>query len=108
MKYLLDTNILLVYLRKQKTKDYIDENYQPFSAPNIPLLSVVSKGEIKSVGLRNKWGLARLQSLDLFLVGLEHRLGAHASARVLARRPACRYQEVSQTYRFIKLFSLKK
>jgi predicted nucleic acid-binding protein len=67
MRYLLDTNILLIYLRNQKTKDYIDQTYQPFSAPNIPLISVVSKGEIKSIGLRNKWGVARLQALDIFL-----------------------------------------
>jgi predicted nucleic acid-binding protein len=67
MKYLLDTNILLIYLRNQKTKDYIDQIYQPFSLPNLPLISVVTKGEIKSIGLQNKWSLSRLQSLDNFL-----------------------------------------
>ncbi len=67
MKYLLDTNILIVYLRNQKTKNYIDQTYQPFDLPNIPLISVVSKGEIKSIGLKNKWGLPRLRSLDTFL-----------------------------------------
>jgi len=67
MKYLLDTNILLIYLRNQKTKDYIDQIYQPFSLPNLPLISVVTKGEIKSIGLQNKWSLSRLQSLDTFL-----------------------------------------
>lgn len=67
MKYLLDTNILLIYLRNQKTKGYIDQIYQPFSLPNLPLISVVTKGEIKSIGLQNKWSLSRLQSLDTFL-----------------------------------------
>lgn len=67
MKYLLDTNILLIYLRNQKTKGYIDQIYQPFKLPNLPLISVISKGEIKSIGLQNKWGLSRLQSLDMFL-----------------------------------------
>ena len=67
MKYLLDTNILLVYLRNKRTKDYIDQTYQPFDLPNIPMISVVSKGEIKSIGLRNKWGISRRQALDAFL-----------------------------------------
>ncbi len=67
MKYLLDTNILLIYLRDQKTKDYIDQTYQPFDLPNIPLISVVSKGELRSIGLRNKWGFPRLRSLNTFL-----------------------------------------
>ncbi len=86
--YLLDTNILLIYLRNQKTKDFIDQTFQPFSAPNIPLISVVSKGEIKSIGLRNKWGAARLQSLDIFLDELlvvdinEHQLAAQPPHRL--------------------------
>ena len=67
MKYLLDTNILLVYLRNKKTRDYIDQNYQPLDLPNIPLISIVSKGELKSIGLRNNWGVLRLQALDTFL-----------------------------------------
>ena len=67
MRYLLDTNILLIYLRNQQTKDYIDRSYQPFDLPNIPLISVVTKGEIKSIGLKNRWGTTRLRSLDVFL-----------------------------------------
>ena len=67
MNYLLDTNILLIYLRSKKTKDYINQSYQPFELPNIPLISVVSNGEIKSIGLRNQWGETRLRALDVFL-----------------------------------------
>lgn len=67
MKYLLDTNILLLYLRNQKTKQHIDQIYQPFQLPNIPIISVVSKGEIKSIGLKNRWGVSKLDALDEFL-----------------------------------------
>lgn len=67
MRYLLDTNILLIYLRNHKTKDYIEQTYRPFTPPNLPLVSVVSKGEIKSIGLKNNWGLARQESLGIFL-----------------------------------------
>ncbi len=67
MKYLLDTNVLLVYLRDQRTKKVIEETYHPFSLPNIPIISVVTKGEIKSIGLRNNWGDRRLSVLEKFL-----------------------------------------
>lgn len=67
MKYLLDTNILLVYLRDQNTKAFLEETYHPFDLPNIPIISVVSVGEIKSLALRNYWGIKRLKALDNFL-----------------------------------------
>jgi predicted nucleic acid-binding protein len=67
MKYLLDTNILLIYLRDQRTKSFIEENYQPFDLPNIPIIPVVNVGEIKSAALRNNWGMRRFKSLTTFL-----------------------------------------
>lgn len=67
MKYLLDTNILIIYLRDRKTKSHIESSFQPFDLPNVPLISVVSVGELKSFALRNKWGKKRLSKLDIFL-----------------------------------------
>ena len=64
MKYLIDTNIVLVYLRDEKTKAYIEANYSPFHASNIPIVSVVTLGEIESIGLRNKWGIKRIQAVS--------------------------------------------
>ena len=51
MKYLLDTNILIIYLRDQQTKTAIENNFHPFDLPNIPLVSVVSIGELESFAL---------------------------------------------------------
>ncbi len=67
MKYLLDTNILIIYLRDRKTKTHIESTFQPFDLPNVPLVSIVSVGELKSFALRNKWGEKRLSNLDIFL-----------------------------------------
>lgn len=67
MTYLLDTNILLIYLRKSKMADKIDKQYQPLIYPNIPVVSVISSGEIKSIALRNNWGKKRIDLLDSFL-----------------------------------------
>jgi len=66
MKYLLDTNIVLIYLRDKKTKAYIDENYAPFSTSNIPILSVVTLGEIESIAIRNDWGQKRINAVEQF------------------------------------------
>jgi tRNA(fMet)-specific endonuclease VapC len=67
MKYLLDTNILIIYIRDQETKTSIENKFHPFDLPNIPLVSIVSIGELESFALRNKWGEKRLSSLALFL-----------------------------------------
>ena len=67
MKYLFDTNILLIYLRSPQTRSFIEEKYRPFDLPNIPLISVVSEGEIRSLALRNHWGSKRLNALEEFL-----------------------------------------
>ncbi len=66
MRYLLDTNIVLIYLRDKKTKEYIDHHYTPFDSLNIPILSVVTLGEIKSLGIRNNWGEKRIAAVDNF------------------------------------------
>ena len=66
MKYVLDTNIVLIYLRDVKTKAFIEEQYAPFSPSNIPIISVVSLGEIESIALRNKWGQKKLQAVEKF------------------------------------------
>ncbi len=53
MTYLLDTNILLIYLRNNPLSEKIDKQFNPLSYPNKP---VVSLGEIQSIALRNHWG----------------------------------------------------
>ncbi len=67
MTYLLDTNILLIYLRKSALAAKIDKNYQPLSYPNTPVISVVSLGELKSIALQNNWGTKRMDLLNKFV-----------------------------------------
>ena len=66
MKYFLDTNIVLIYLRDKKTKEFIDENYRPFDTDNIPILSVVTLGEVESIATRNNWGPKRIDAVENF------------------------------------------
>lgn len=67
MIYLLDTNILLLYLRDKNRSVYLDQTYQPLQSPNIPFISVVSVGEIRSLALQNSWGEEKQQKLSQFL-----------------------------------------
>jgi tRNA(fMet)-specific endonuclease VapC len=65
--YLLDTNIVILYLRSHLTAQEIDEKYNPLGAENTALLSVVSVGELRALGLMNKWGKARMKRLEALL-----------------------------------------
>ena len=67
MNYLLDTNILLHYIRKDKVAQHIEVTWQPFSPPNQAIVSLVSFGEIKSIALQSNWGDQKLKLLDQLL-----------------------------------------
>ena len=60
-RYLLDTNILLLYLRQDKRWFTIQKQFDLNSFTNV--ISVVSLGELRSIALRNQWGEKRLTDL---------------------------------------------
>ncbi len=64
MNYVLDTNILLIYLREAQTKAFIEEAYDPLGSGNNPIISVVTVGEIRSIAKRNYWGARRLEAVE--------------------------------------------
>jgi len=67
VNYVLDTNILLIYLRDQETKKAIESNYKLFSNNNNLVISTVTLGEIKSIAKRNKWGVKKLAVVETLL-----------------------------------------
>lgn len=67
MKYILDTNILIIYIRGRNLKEYIESTFRPFEPPNVPMISVVTIGEIESFAKQNKWGIRRIQLMHDFL-----------------------------------------
>lgn len=56
MNYVLDTNIILFYLKDGPTKGFIEEVYSPFSADNTAIISIVTAAEIKALAQKNRWG----------------------------------------------------
>lgn len=66
-KYLLDTSILLHYVRGSVIAEYIDAQYHPSELPNYSVVSVVSLGEMYSLSYSLKWGQARQDILNRLL-----------------------------------------
>ena len=63
-KYLLDTNILLAYLRKNHIYEYAEAMLQ-LTAPDVQLIiSVVTVAEIQVLAKRNNWGETKLKELN--------------------------------------------
>lgn len=68
MRYVLDTNILLHYMRESALSVRIDAQYNPLdSTLHDAILSVVSVGEIKALAKINHWGERKLEKLDQLL-----------------------------------------
>lgn len=64
MRYTLDTNVLLFYVRDKITRRFIDEKFGPFSDENESIISIVSVGEIYSLAAKNKWGETKLKVVE--------------------------------------------
>lgn len=55
MIYLLDTTILLAFLREPNpVQQFVDKHFAPLTNNNDAIISVVTLGEIKAIALRNK------------------------------------------------------
>lgn len=63
-KYVLDTGILLGYIRGASYAAFIEKEFTVSEPPNIALISVVSIGEIYSLSLKFKWGTDKKEKLD--------------------------------------------
>ena len=66
MRYILDTNILLHYLRESDLSIMIDQQYNPLDS-NIheAILCVVSVGEIRAISKINQWRKKKLEKIEL-------------------------------------------
>jgi predicted nucleic acid-binding protein len=65
--YLLDTNILLAYVRGGPLGEYIEDTYQLRASSFKPLICVVSAGEMLSLAKRFGWGNKKVTSLKSLL-----------------------------------------
>ena len=66
-KYLLDTGILVHYVRGSAIAEFIDKQYRPSELPNYSVISIVSLGEMYSFAFRRNWGIQKQEALQKLL-----------------------------------------
>ena len=67
MDYLLDTNILVHYVRQDKIWTEIRRTYNLFLAKPTPIVCVVSHGELRSFSTQRQWAKSNINLLDFAL-----------------------------------------
>ena len=65
--YLLDTNILVHFVRGSELWVHIRDRYEPFTRDVAPLFCVVSEGELRSLSIQWNWGTRKLDQLEFCL-----------------------------------------
>jgi len=69
MNYLLDTNILVTYVRDTAVTRRLEDQLNLLNGANNLLISVVSLGEIRSIARQNAWGESKRNKLEDILGG---------------------------------------
>ena len=64
MNYLLDTNIVITYVRDTEVTRLLENQLKLLSGEHNLVISVVSLGEIRSIAKQNKWGNKKIETLD--------------------------------------------
>src|SRR4051794_23193088 len=65
--FLLDTNVLVHFVRADAVWTRIRTSYQLFAAEPRPLVSIVTAGELRSLALQFNWGKAKLDQMEFCL-----------------------------------------
>ncbi len=67
---LLDTSILMAYIRFGPLGQYIDAVYDLYTVQPQPTISVVTEGEIRALALKLNWGQAKVTDMERLLAVL--------------------------------------
>ena len=70
--YLLDTGIVLGFVRGAAYAAYTERKFAVNQPPNVSLLFVVSRGELYSLAIQLGWGIQKRQSLEHLLLQIPH------------------------------------
>lgn len=62
--YILDTGIILGYLRGAKYAEYVESRFAVSSPPNISFISIITIGEIYSLAIQLGWGNEKKKKLS--------------------------------------------
>lgn len=67
MRYVLDTNIILTYLRKHNLWNNAELPHRLFDQETDIFIPAVVIGELKSIAIQNNWGEKKSQALEAFI-----------------------------------------
>ncbi len=70
MDFVLDTNILVYFVRNDEYIRQLENQFSLFSPNNSTFISIVSVGEIRSLAYQFGWGEAKLKRMNYFLQAL--------------------------------------
>jgi tRNA(fMet)-specific endonuclease VapC len=64
---LLDTNVLVHIVRNSPDAEVIRERHAPLLVQPVPIVSIVSEAELRSLALQWNWGAAKLREIEFLL-----------------------------------------
>lgn len=66
-RYIVDTNILLLYIRRDSRVSAIDTRFNPLASSATSIISVVTEGELRSIALQRNWGTPKMTIVEAML-----------------------------------------
>ena len=63
-RFVLDTGILLHYVRRSLLSEFVDATHSPSKPPNIACASIVTVAELSSLAMRLNWGAGKVERLE--------------------------------------------
>ena len=67
LKYLLDTNVLLAWIRWGVLQAYLQATYQLEMVEPTPIISIVTEAELRVLALQNAWGPQKTATLETLM-----------------------------------------
>ena len=68
IQYLLDTNILLAWMRRGTLLQvYLQATFQLDTIPTVPIISIVSASKLRVLALQNSWGPHKMRMMESLL-----------------------------------------
>ena len=66
-RYLLDTNILVYYVRGKELGEYVEATYSLKTVAMAPIICAVTEGELRSLALKFSWGRDKRRKAEALL-----------------------------------------
>ena len=70
MVFILDTNIIWHYLKKDEVMKVVEKMFDPFNPEFTVIISIVTAAELYALAAKNNWGSKRKNALTNFLDAL--------------------------------------